>query len=41
MDTDRYCTATFFDMSQAFDKVCHAGLLYNIKCCLPIYNMQL
>jgi len=31
----RYCTATFIDISQAFDKVWHPGLLYKIKRLLP------
>lgn len=35
-----YCTASFLDISQAFDKVWHDGLLYKIKKLLPInyYN---
>jgi len=36
MDAGRYCTATFLDVSQAFDKVWHASLLHKIKnCFLP------
>jgi hypothetical protein len=31
----RYCTATFIDISQAFDKVWHRGLLYKLKRALP------
>jgi len=31
----RYCTATFIDISQAFDKVWHPGLLYKLKRTLP------
>jgi len=35
MDTGRYCTAAFLDVSQAFDKVWHADLLHKIKSCFP------
>jgi len=28
-----YCTASFLDVQQAFDRVCHDGLLYKIKKC--------
>jgi len=31
----RYCTATFIDISQAFNKVWHPGLLYKLKRTLP------
>lgn len=30
-----YCPTAFLDLTQAFDKVWHAGLLYRIKSCLP------
>jgi hypothetical protein len=30
-----YCTGTFLDVSQAFDRVWHAGLLYKLKYLLP------
>jgi hypothetical protein len=33
----RYCSAAFLDISQAFDKVWHTGLLFKIKRDLP-YN---
>jgi len=33
MDAGKYCTAAFLDVSQAFDKVWHAGLLHKIKNC--------
>jgi len=29
--TKQFCTAAFLDVSQAFDKVWHPGLLYKIK----------
>jgi len=35
MNAGRYCTATFLDVSQTFDKVWHAGLLHKIKSCFP------
>jgi hypothetical protein len=31
----RFCTATFIDISQAFDKVWNPGLLYKLKQALP------
>ena len=31
----KYCSAVFLDVSQAFDKVWHQGLLYKIKRTLP------
>jgi hypothetical protein len=34
-DNKRFCTATFIDISQAFDKVRHPGLLYKLKQALP------
>ncbi|KAH0944411.1 hypothetical protein HN011_009142 [Eciton burchellii] len=36
MDTSRYCTATFLNVSQAFDKVWYQGLLHEIKNSFPI-----
>jgi hypothetical protein len=35
MENQQYCTAAFLDVSQAFDKVCHPGLLFQIKSVLP------
>jgi len=35
MNAGRYCTAAFLDVSQAFGKVWHAGLLHKIKRCFP------
>jgi hypothetical protein len=29
------CTAVFLDVTQAFDKVWHTGLLYKLKAALP------
>lgn len=37
LETGRYCSAAFLDVSMAFDKVWHEGLLYKIKTQLP-YN---
>lgn len=34
-ETKEYCTAAFLDVSQAFDKVWHDGLLYKIKSGFP------
>jgi len=31
MKAGTYCTAIFFNVSQAFDKVCHQELLHKIK----------
>jgi hypothetical protein len=35
LENKRYCTATFIDVSQAFDKVWHIGLLLKLKQTLP------
>ena len=35
-DQKKYCTAAFLDISQAFDRVWHQGLLYKLKKMLPI-----
>lgn len=35
LEHKRYCSAAFLDISQAFDKVWHAGLIYKIKTILP------
>ena len=35
MENQQYCTAAFLDVSQAFDKVRHPGLLFKIKRILP------
>jgi hypothetical protein len=33
----KYCPSVFLDISQAFDKVWHDGLLYKLKHSLPSY----
>ena len=35
LESNKYCTAEFLDISQAFDKVWHEGLLYKIKPLFP------
>lgn len=35
LESKRYCSAAFIDISQAFDKVWHKGLLYKLKRALP------
>lgn len=35
MEHKRYCSAAFLDVSQAFDKVWHTGLMYKLKKNLP------
>lgn len=35
IENQKYCTAVFLDITQAFDKVWHPGLLYKIKQNLP------
>lgn len=36
LESKKYCTSVFLDVSQAFDKVWHPGLLFKIKNYLPI-----
>jgi hypothetical protein len=36
LDNSQYCSAAFLDISQAFDKVWHTGLLYNLRRSLPL-----
>ena len=36
LDEDKFCTAIFLDISQAFDKVWHDGLLFKLRKVLPI-----
>jgi hypothetical protein len=40
LDSKQYCSAAFFDISQAFDKVWQAGLLYKLRQALP-FNYSL
>ena len=35
LESNKYCTAAFLDINQAFDKVWHEGLLYKIKTLFP------
>lgn len=35
LENKRYCSAAFLDISQAFDKVWHTGLLYKLKKNIP------
>lgn len=35
LESKRYCSAVFMDISQELDKVWHSGLLYKIKRALP------
>jgi hypothetical protein len=35
MESNKYCTAAFLDISQAFDTMWHEGLLYKIKTVFP------
>ena len=37
LEGKKYCTTVFLDISQAFDKVWHEGLLYKLKLHLPAY----
>lgn len=37
----KYCSAVFLDISQAFDKVWHKGLLYKIKKMLPYHFFEI
>jgi len=35
LENKRYCSAAFTDISQAFDKLWHTGLLYKLKRAFP------
>ena len=37
LEDKKYCSSVFLDISQAFDKIWHEGLLYKIKLHLPSY----
>ncbi|PNF38784.1 RNA-directed DNA polymerase from mobile element jockey [Cryptotermes secundus] len=41
LEDKQYCTSIFIDVSQAFDKVWHDGLLFKIKKVLPIKYFRL
>jgi hypothetical protein len=36
LENNKYCSAAFLDISQAFDKVWHTGLLYQLRWSLPL-----
>jgi hypothetical protein len=36
LENNQYCSAAFLDISQAFDKVWHSGLLYKLRRSLPL-----
>jgi hypothetical protein len=36
LERKQYCSATFLNITQAFDKVWHTGLLYKLKLSLPL-----
>lgn len=36
LEEKKYCSAAFLDITQAFDRVWHEGLLYKIKQNLPL-----
>jgi hypothetical protein len=38
---NQYCSAAFLDISQAFDKVWHTGLLYKLRQSLPLHYFPL
>ena len=40
LEQKKYCSAAFLDISQAFDKVWHVGLLYKLKKNLPYQFFQ-
>jgi len=35
LEKKQYCTCAFLDISQAFDRVWHQGLLFKLRKCLP------
>lgn len=41
LENKQYCSGVFLDISQAFDKVWHSGLLYKIKHTLPAAYYEL
>jgi hypothetical protein len=36
LENKQYCSSAFLYISQAFDKVCHTGLLYKLRQTLPL-----
>jgi hypothetical protein len=36
LENKQYCSAAFLDITQAFDKVWHTGLLYKLRQSLPL-----
>jgi hypothetical protein len=36
LENKKYCSTAFVDISQAFDKVWHTGLLYKLRRSLPL-----
>jgi hypothetical protein len=36
LEKNQYCSAAILDISQAFDKVWYTGLLYKLRCSLPL-----
>jgi hypothetical protein len=38
LENKKYCSAAFLDISQAFYKVWHTGLVYKLRWCLPLNN---
>lgn len=41
LEKKRVCVAIFLDISMAFDKVWHQGLLYKLRCILPTNHCEL
>ena len=41
LERKEYCTAAYVDITQAFDKVLHIGLLYKLKLKLPYKFFEL
>jgi hypothetical protein len=41
LEAKQYCTSIFLDVSQAFDKVWHGGLLFKVKKVFPIQYYRL
>jgi hypothetical protein len=39
LENNQYCSATFLDISQAFDKVWHTGLRYKLRRSVPLNHV--